>query len=61
MLARAFGLVVVGEGVETPEQLATLRECGCDLAQGFLLGRPMTESQATIALATSGEQAGAPA
>jgi EAL domain-containing protein (putative c-di-GMP-specific phosphodiesterase class I) len=53
-------LVVVGEGVETPEQLETLRECGCDLAQGFLLGRPMTASQATAELASSGARAQAP-
>jgi EAL domain-containing protein (putative c-di-GMP-specific phosphodiesterase class I) len=50
MLARAFDLIVVGEGVETVEQLESLRECGCDLAQGFLLGRPMTAAQATIEL-----------
>ena len=36
MLARAFDLTVVGEGVETVEQLETLQACGCDLAQGFL-------------------------
>jgi diguanylate cyclase (GGDEF)-like protein len=47
MLARAFDLTVVGEGVETVEQLEALRECGCDLAQGFLLGRPMTAEKAT--------------
>lgn len=50
MLARAFDLIVVGEGVETVEQLESLRACGCDLAQGFLLGRPMTAAQATIEL-----------
>jgi EAL domain-containing protein (putative c-di-GMP-specific phosphodiesterase class I) len=32
---------VVAEGVETDEQLATLRDLGCRLAQGYLLGRPM--------------------
>jgi len=47
MLARAFDLTVVGEGVETVEQLESLRACGCDLAQGFLLGRPMTADEAT--------------
>jgi diguanylate cyclase (GGDEF)-like protein len=51
MLARAFGLTVVGEGVETAEQLETLRQCGCDHAQGFLLGRPMTSAQAAVELA----------
>ena len=50
MLARAFDLTVVGEGVETVEQLETLQECGCDLAQGFLLGRPMTSERATAEL-----------
>ncbi|WP_129338077.1 putative bifunctional diguanylate cyclase/phosphodiesterase [Cellulomonas endophytica] len=39
--AHAFGLAVVAEGVETPEQLVALREAGCDLAQGFLLARPL--------------------
>jgi EAL domain-containing protein (putative c-di-GMP-specific phosphodiesterase class I) len=51
MLARAFGLTVVGEGVETVDQLEALRHCGCDHAQGFLLGRPMTSTQATAELA----------
>jgi diguanylate cyclase (GGDEF)-like protein len=34
-LARAFGMRTVAEGVETAEQLQTLRNCGCDQAQGF--------------------------
>ena len=40
-LAREFGLVVVAEGVEEPAQLERLRDLGCDMAQGYLLGRPM--------------------
>jgi EAL domain-containing protein (putative c-di-GMP-specific phosphodiesterase class I) len=32
---------VVGEGVETDEVLAGLEASGCDLAQGYLLARPM--------------------
>ena len=40
-LAHGFKLTVVAEGVETAEQLAWLRSAGCDVAQGYLLGRPM--------------------
>jgi diguanylate cyclase (GGDEF)-like protein len=39
-LGHKLGLEVVGEGVETEEELAYLRNEGCDIAQGFLLGRP---------------------
>lgn len=39
-MARALGLDVVGEGVETPEQLSMLRHLQCDRVQGYLLGRP---------------------
>jgi diguanylate cyclase (GGDEF)-like protein len=40
-LCRSLNLSVVAEGVETPEQLAFLREQDCELVQGFLLGRPV--------------------
>ena len=39
-VARELKLTVVAEGVETEEQLRYLRRQRCDLAQGFLLGRP---------------------
>ncbi|MFC0250693.1 putative bifunctional diguanylate cyclase/phosphodiesterase [Massilia consociata] len=39
-LAHSFNLTVVAEGVETAEQLAWLRAAGCDVMQGYLLGRP---------------------
>ena len=44
--AHAFGLPVVVEGVETQEQLAVLRSVHCELAQGFLLSRPMAADAA---------------
>jgi diguanylate cyclase (GGDEF)-like protein len=40
-LAKALGHHVVAEGIETPEQLALLEAGACDVAQGFLLGRPV--------------------
>jgi len=39
-LAHNLRLDVVAEGVETAEQLAWLRAAGCQIGQGFLLGRP---------------------
>jgi diguanylate cyclase (GGDEF)-like protein len=45
-LARAIGLAVVTEGVETKSQLALLKEMGCDEVQGFLLGRPESAEDA---------------
>jgi diguanylate cyclase (GGDEF)-like protein/PAS domain S-box-containing protein len=39
-LGRRLSIDVVAEGVETPGQLAVLRDLGCRYLQGFLLGRP---------------------
>ncbi|MNF08896.1 phage resistance protein [compost metagenome] len=35
---------MVAEGVETPEQLALLREQGCDEVQGYLISKPVDAS-----------------
>jgi EAL domain-containing protein (putative c-di-GMP-specific phosphodiesterase class I) len=40
-LARPFGARVVAEGVEEPQDLATLRGLGITLVQGYLLARPV--------------------
>jgi diguanylate cyclase (GGDEF)-like protein len=39
-LAHRLGLEVVAEGVESPEHVAQLVASGCDVGQGFHLGRP---------------------
>jgi diguanylate cyclase (GGDEF)-like protein len=41
-MAHASGIQTIAEGVETQEQLDILIELGCDQAQGFFLGRPVT-------------------
>lgn len=50
-MAHSLGLETVGEGVETSAQLDFMRECGCDLIQGFLLGRPMSPQDLAARLA----------
>ena len=40
-IAHTLGLVPVAEGVESQAQADALAACGCDLAQGFHLGRPV--------------------
>ena len=40
-IGHALGATVVAEGIETPEQWRQVFMLGCDLAQGFLLGKPL--------------------
>lgn len=40
-LAHNLKLEVVAEGVETPEQLALLRDFGCDQVQGYFISKPL--------------------
>ena len=49
IIAMAHGLkmAVVAEGVETDEQLVLLEEYGCDMVQGYFLGRPSTAEAIT--------------
>jgi len=44
-LGQKMGLSVVAEGVEDQETLDRLRALGCDLVQGFYLGRPARLAQ----------------
>jgi len=44
-LGHSLDLKVVAEGVETPQQLAFLREHRCDIVQGFLFGTPVAADE----------------
>jgi len=47
-IAKRMGSLVVGEGVEKLAEASYLRECGVDLLQGFLFGRPSFEPQTVV-------------
>ena len=47
-LAHSLGISVLAEGVETNVQLDFLRAEGCDLIQGYLLGRPVPPDEAVL-------------
>jgi diguanylate cyclase (GGDEF)-like protein/PAS domain S-box-containing protein len=49
-VVHGLGSKVIAEGVETDVQLATLRELGCDAAQGYLLSRPVPSEELPPAL-----------
>ncbi|MGH1420311.1 MAG: putative bifunctional diguanylate cyclase/phosphodiesterase [Hyphomonas sp.] len=46
-LGHSLGMRVVAEGVETPQQAATLQLLGCDLLQGYLIGVPASAEKLT--------------
>ena len=45
-IAKAKHIRTLAEGVETQEQADMLSEVGCDYAQGYLYGHPMTAKEA---------------
>jgi len=47
-LGESLHIPVLAEGVETLEQLAFLRDQGCDEVQGYLLGRPQKTADAEV-------------
>lgn len=44
-LGRRFGLRTVAEGIETAHESHKLQSIGCQIGQGFLLGKPMPKTQ----------------
>lgn len=50
MMGGALGRKVVAEGIETSEQLESLRDLGVRFGQGYLLSRPLTPPQGTALL-----------
>jgi diguanylate cyclase (GGDEF)-like protein len=52
-LAMALHVDTVAEGIETPEQASMLRDLGCPLGQGYLLGRPQPAEDLTRLLAAA--------
>ncbi|WP_373693868.1 putative bifunctional diguanylate cyclase/phosphodiesterase [Parafrankia sp. BMG5.11] len=51
-LAHALGLRIVVEGVESASALDKLRNYGCDVAQGYFLGRPRPADEVTAMLSS---------
>jgi diguanylate cyclase (GGDEF)-like protein len=44
-LAHKLGATVVAEGIETDEQWHRLADLGCDIAQGYLIGKPLAANE----------------
>jgi EAL domain-containing protein (putative c-di-GMP-specific phosphodiesterase class I) len=53
-LANKLALTVIAEGIEEPEQLTLLRDLGCKLGQGYLLGHPTSPAVLEAQLALNG-------
>jgi diguanylate cyclase (GGDEF)-like protein/PAS domain S-box-containing protein len=53
MLAKTLNLKVVGEGIETAQQLDQLRSLGCDSGQGYHFARPVS-ADAMVSLLQEG-------
>jgi diguanylate cyclase (GGDEF)-like protein len=51
-LTRTLGMEVIAEGVETPQQLARLREVACTFGQGYLFSKPLDAAGAEHLIAS---------
>lgn len=46
-MGKSLGLTIVAEGIENENHLNFLKEEGCDIAQGYYFGKPVSALQAT--------------
>lgn len=53
--AQSLKMKVIAEGVETAAQRDYLRECGCDVVQGYIYSPPVSETAALTFLTASGK------
>jgi EAL domain-containing protein (putative c-di-GMP-specific phosphodiesterase class I)/ActR/RegA family two-component response regulator len=47
-MCRELGMLVVAEGIETPEERDAIVDAGCDLLQGYLFAKPGPAFPATV-------------
>ena len=45
-IGHIMNLDVISEGVESPDQIETLKDIGCDYIQGFIWGKPVSSEEA---------------
>jgi EAL domain-containing protein (putative c-di-GMP-specific phosphodiesterase class I) len=57
LLGQSLNLSVIAEGVETAEQLALLKQYGCDEVQGYYFSRPVPQNELAQLLSANPERA----
>jgi EAL domain-containing protein (putative c-di-GMP-specific phosphodiesterase class I) len=60
-MAKGLGMAATAEGVETREQMDTVRTEGCTEMQGFLFSKPVPEHQIDLLLGSKHREPGAAA